>query len=395
MAGAGGAPAQIVNIEGLFTEPTFAGPGDKEGNFAVPEDWVNRVEALQRSQRWDNANCAAKAIGFLKGPAAVWFNKALVTYDPAGHAAASLDWPRFKQLFRDKYFERAEASDIAADWYTLQQKPTESVDAFFDRCAAAMAYYAELLPALPEDAAALAEFRRATIQVGVRNSVSAPDPNDPPVDPTTVVGAPIVAYLCAGFHAGAAAAMVNATKVRFTAIGVAVFANGLRNPTLVSKARMLLRQGKTPAEVRRAIIYEDKSAHKQATADISARPGTQARGGSSGRGNYNNNYNRNSNNTNTTGHNNNNTKSASTAVVSSDAAPVDAANIRTPGRGGARGGRGGRGGWRPPLDRSQPPRTACHYCPGQFHWMADCARAQAAQAASKSAAAIDFQQENE
>jgi hypothetical protein len=384
--------AQVVDIQGLFTEPTFAGPGDKEGNFCVPEDWVTRIEALARSQAWDDATAARKAIGFLKGPAALWFTKALRSYDRTGYNEGAASWLRFKALFKDKYFERAEASDVAADWHTLHQRSGESVDAFFDRCAAAMAYYAELLPPLPDNADALAAFRAASPNIGLAHSLAGG------ADPPVVVTAAQLAYLTAAFHVGAAVATTEATATRFTSVGLAVFTNGLNNAALVSKARMLIRQGKTVAEVRRAIINEDKSGHRLATADITARnrppsgnnhqPGNNSNSGKGshrGRGN----------------HNNGGNKQASSAGAPMPTAAADVATdvevgafTSRPARGG---GRGGRGGLRQPLDRSQPPKTACYYCPGVFHWHADCPRARAARESNSntSVAAFSHEQGNE
>jgi hypothetical protein len=170
---------------------------------------------------------------------------------------------------------------------------------------------------------------------------------------------------------------------------MAVFANGLLNPHLVTKARMLLRRNRAAAEFRRSIIAEDKSLHKLATADISARgqPASSSAGTSRGR-------NRGGSNTNNGTASGRPTPGGPALTAAADA--HDSADAAAMSRGSSSGARGrGRGRGRPDRqDRSQPPKTACHYCPGVYHWHADCPRAQAARDVHN-AAPLHLEQGNE
>ena len=361
------APPAPIDLEGLYTEATFAGPNSSDGNYKSPEDWVDRIEALARIHNWTDVRTATKAIGFLRGEAAVWFNKALPAFDQASHTQALGSWLAFKRLFQSGYFTKAVAGDVAADFYTLQQKESESVFAFFNRCAATLDTYAELLPAIPVSDAQRDHFLGNLTDVGLAAPAA------------VVVTAAQHAQLGVDFSAAVAPVLRAATRLRFQGVGLAVFSNGLRNSTFATKARTLVREGKTPIEVRDYVVAMEKSAHKPSHADVTV-PGSNGnrgnRGGYRGRGNNNNNNN-NNNRPNNSGNGNNSSgqhhAATSSTAVAGDTVSAhpdsDAAAFAARGTGGRGRGRGGRGR----LDRSGPPPSPCRSC-GENHWHAFCPR---------------------
>jgi hypothetical protein len=316
---------------------------------------------LGQANGWVDAALAPRAIGFLRGEAADWFNKAAKRYYPAEYTAALTSWTAFLALFKPRFFTKAAAADIAADWYLLRQQEHESAAAFIDRTTATISDYVELLPGVP---AANDEVDKvltdADCQVGGGWTATA--------DERRGLRAAIATF--AATHA------TRVTDVRFNAVILTVFANGLRNPVFAQKARLLLREGKTLVEIRDAIINLDRANVRPVTTDNrrpqQQQPPTSSRPAANGQHN---------------GKPGQHAKAMATTTLPTDGDDAEtlAANAAGHGRGRGRGRGGrGRGSGRGGRAAGQLPPRACYLCPDQWHWREDCPRSRVAAAETPS-----------
>ena len=168
---------QTLGIVG--SEPLFYGE-DTLAHGLSAEDWLRRLDAYRTANPLvNNAVIASLALGWLRGPAALYFAETLLFKDAAVHAAAVTDWTLFRAAFHARYCKIASTADISIDWATLRQRDQESVASFADRICQVMQRYISLLPLPPLPAgqlepltAAIADIRAQGADVAARQLVT-------------------------------------------------------------------------------------------------------------------------------------------------------------------------------------------------------------------------------
>jgi len=132
----------------LTAEPNFMGCRSSDGNLAPgscsAEDFITRVDDLQRASQWTDERAAQHVRGFLREEAAEWFNHTLLMRQPALREAALASYNAFKTAFKDRYFSIKSRYDVSTDWANLRQRAKELPSAFADRVLAVVHRYAAL-----------------------------------------------------------------------------------------------------------------------------------------------------------------------------------------------------------------------------------------------------------
>ena len=127
----------------FLTEPTFYGRGELKGLTA--EDFIERVEAFKANHTWNDAQTAAHAISYLRGPAQQWFLHALAVVNAEKQTAAKADYTTFRKVFINEFFEVKSTTDLGVDWHSLRQMDKETVRQFASRTFAVLHNYQRYL----------------------------------------------------------------------------------------------------------------------------------------------------------------------------------------------------------------------------------------------------------
>ena len=134
----------------MIAPPVFLGDRMSNGNLrpgsASAEDWITRVDNLQRSNNWTDEQAAGQARGFLHEEAAEWFNYTMKVQDKALHARMLVSYLAIKEAFRKRFFTIQSTIDVTTDWAHLKQLTHEGARAFVDRVLATIMRYAEMFP---------------------------------------------------------------------------------------------------------------------------------------------------------------------------------------------------------------------------------------------------------
>jgi hypothetical protein len=111
------------------------------------EDFISRLDDLQRTNAWTDAAASAMARSWLRDEANDWFNEFLA-FGPykALRDRMIASYVVFKEEFKKTYFVINSTTDVSADWSSLKQKSGESATAFGRRLMGTINRYATLLP---------------------------------------------------------------------------------------------------------------------------------------------------------------------------------------------------------------------------------------------------------
>ena len=129
----------------VLSEPLFYGMGATVG--CTPEDFIARVEDLQQTKNWTDAQAGASAFQFLREEAKQFYTHALPAHDRALATQCRNSFREFRTVFKTTYFNISRPSDVSTDYANLRQEPKEDATTFLWRVAAIMNQYEELLPA--------------------------------------------------------------------------------------------------------------------------------------------------------------------------------------------------------------------------------------------------------
>jgi hypothetical protein len=166
----------------VTAEPLFFGQqgGSPPAGSCTPEDYIRRCDDFQRANAWTDAQAAAHAISYLRGPAAFWFNTALAYGKTREHADASGSYLVYKRIFQTHYFRITSKSQVSTDWSTLKQLHAETAKEFATRVLGTLAQYAQLIIARDAEVHELQRLTAATalafapnVAADVRNEVNA------------------------------------------------------------------------------------------------------------------------------------------------------------------------------------------------------------------------------
>ena len=139
----------------LYQEPLFYG-GKTPQNGLSAEDFIARVDNLQRSHTWNDAVAAANAITYLRGDAADYFTTGLRSRNRATWEAARGGYIAFRRHFVHMYFKISSTGDLSIDHANLRQTDKEDALTFAGRVSSALGKMEELVhtDAPPHDSVA-------------------------------------------------------------------------------------------------------------------------------------------------------------------------------------------------------------------------------------------------
>jgi hypothetical protein len=135
----------------LLTEPLFYGEKTRTQGCTA-EEFVTRVDAQRLDNGWTQRVTAVRARGFMRDAAHSWCEHALPAihqWDADRLTEIRETWDGFKKVFKETYFTVNTATDLAVDWTTLKQLPTEDALMFANRVASTLHRYQDLLVSRP------------------------------------------------------------------------------------------------------------------------------------------------------------------------------------------------------------------------------------------------------
>jgi hypothetical protein len=166
----------------LLTEPLFYGEKARTQGCTA-EEFVTRVDAQRLNNGWDQQTTAVRARGFMRDAAHSWCEHALPAihqWDTERLTQIRETWDGFKKVFQETYFTVNTATDLAVDWTTLRQLPSEDALMFANRVASTLHRYQDLLVSRPPPVAerqrladAIEVLHAAAAGAGTRNQAAA------------------------------------------------------------------------------------------------------------------------------------------------------------------------------------------------------------------------------
>jgi Retrotransposon gag protein len=124
--------------------PAFYGKGSDQKGGLTPEDFISRVDDLQRTNNWGDDAAAHHVQTYLNGPAREWFTQILWSTQRADYTRALASYEAFKEVFVPYYFSVTSTFDLSSDWHNLKQNQGEDVQAFYGRVVTAIAKWHRL-----------------------------------------------------------------------------------------------------------------------------------------------------------------------------------------------------------------------------------------------------------
>jgi flagellar motility protein MotE (MotC chaperone) len=128
----------------LIQTPAFYGKGTDAQTGLSPEDYISRLDDLQRTNNWTDAEAAGHATSYLNGAARAWFYKVLWGEDEDEFDRAAGSYDAFKALFKPHYFTVTSTYDLSSDWHNLKQEGSETISQFYERVFGAISEWQRL-----------------------------------------------------------------------------------------------------------------------------------------------------------------------------------------------------------------------------------------------------------
>jgi hypothetical protein len=346
----------------LVAEPLFFNKAEKG---CSPEDFIQRMDDLQRTNTWDDPRAAAEAISFLRDDAFDWYKNSLLLTDPDLKARITDSYIQFRATFKTVFFKTRDSQDLSIDWTVLKQKQGETANNFGLRVTGCFGTYVQTLTPVDAVPAAVDPVRAFLdeVKADAANAVTAAQAARLQVLLTEVINVHVQrAYIKS-----------------MSTIGMAVMANGLATTKLQEMARRQIRKGCTIGELRIFLDTNERSAnhvtngnngsHKSSIPSLSkvAEVAEQEEDEECAAVNYKGKKGKKNKGKN----GKHGAAEVAPAQDSSRAQPQGVAYTeeriyRAPSNGRGRGGgRGGRGG-------QQPARTNCNFCNQPGHWIGQC-----------------------
>ena len=144
-----------AGLRAVFQPPIFYG---KKGGYEVPttslgpQEMINRVNEHQQRERWDDAQTAAYALSYFRGPARDTMNELKDSMEPQDYKNLTSSWTALKAFITARFHIVRTSADLPDFWNTLTLEPGELPESFTRRVLKEAREYrqAEMSPTISE-----------------------------------------------------------------------------------------------------------------------------------------------------------------------------------------------------------------------------------------------------